>query len=62
MREDWNLQRYVDELMTMARQEFEETIDPVILDMNLRILRREMQERFTPEDMAIHGIYFENSV
>ena len=60
MREHWDLQRYIDELMEMARMEFEDVIDPHILNMKLRILKREMMERFTPEQMFMHGIVFEN--
>jgi hypothetical protein len=59
MREHWTLQQYVDELMEMARQEFDESVEPYILDMKLKVLRREMQERFSEEQMAIHGIVFE---
>ena len=62
MREDWTLQRYVEELMELARMEFDRSVEPYILDVKFKVLRREMQERFTPEEMAIHGIYFENSV
>lgn len=62
MREHWTLQQYVDELMLIARQEFDKSVEPYILDMKFKVLRREMQERFTPEEMSIHGIYFEKSV
>ena len=62
MREHWTLQEYVDALMEIARQEFDQSIEPYILDMKFKMLRREMLERFTPEEMSIHGIYFEKSV
>lgn len=62
MRETWTLQRYVDELMELARLEFDQIIDPGLIEMKFKMLRREMLERFTPEEMAIHGIYFEKSV
>jgi len=62
MREHWTLQQYVDALMEIARQEFDQSVEPYILDMKFKTFRREMQERFTPEEMAIHGIYFEKSV
>lgn len=59
MREHWTLQQYVNELMEMANQEFDQSVEPYIIDMKLKVLRREMQERFTEEQMAIHGIVFE---
>lgn len=58
MRTKWTLQRYVDELMEMAQQEFDEAVDTAILQYKFKILRHEMQQRFTPEEMSIHGIYF----
>lgn len=62
MREGWTLQQYVEELMELARMEFNEAIDPNIIEMKFKMLRREMLERFTPEEMMNHGIFFENNV
>ncbi len=59
MREGWTLQQYVEELMELARMEFNEAIDPNIIEMKFKMLRREMLERFTPEEMMNHGIFFE---
>ena len=62
MREGWTLQQYVEELMELARMEFNEAIDPNIIEMKFKMRRREMLERFTPEEMMNHGIFFENNV
>ena len=62
MREGWTLQQYVDELMELARMEFDQVIDPDLIEMKFKMLRREMLERFTPEEMMNHGIFFENNV
>ena len=62
MREGWTLQQYVEELMELARMEFNEAVDPNIIEMKFKMLRREMLERFTPEEMMNHGIFFENNV
>jgi hypothetical protein len=61
MRESWTLDQYVDELMNLARIEFDQVVSPDIIDMKHKMLRREMLERFSPEEMMIHGIYFENN-
>jgi UDP-N-acetyl-D-mannosaminuronate dehydrogenase len=62
MREHWTLQQYVDELMKMARQEFDQSVPSWIIDMKLKVLRREMQQRFSQEEIAIHGIVFEKEI
>ena len=60
MREHWTLDQYVDELLEVARMEFDQSVDSYILNLKYQMLKREMGERFTPEEMLNHGIVFEN--
>ena len=62
MRKDWTLDRYVDELMALARLEFTEAVHPDVILLKSKVLKEEMMTRFTPEQLLIHGIVFENSV
>lgn len=58
MREDWNLQRYVTELQNLADLEFDDVVHPDLIDQKYKFLRREMIERFSPEELFLHGIIF----
>lgn len=62
MREHWTLDQYVEELMALARMEFEGAVHPDLIIRKSRVLQSEMQERFTPEQLMVHGIFFEKSV
>lgn len=58
MREDWNLPRYVTELQNLADLEFDDVVHPDLIDQKYKFLRREMIERFSPEELFLYGIIF----
>lgn len=59
MREHWTLQQYIDELQSVAHLEFEDVVHPDIIHRKVRVLKREMMERFSQQEMFMHGIIFE---
>jgi hypothetical protein len=58
MREDWTLQRYVTELQNLADLEFDDVVHPDLIQQKYKFLRREMVERFSPEELFLYGIIF----
>jgi len=58
MREDWTLQRYVTELQNLAHLEFDDVVHPDLIHLKYKFLKREMVERFSAEELFMHGIIF----
>jgi hypothetical protein len=58
MREDWTLQRYVTELQNLADLEFDDVVHPDLIQQKYKFLKREMVERFSPEELFLYGIIF----
>lgn len=58
MREDWTLQRYVTELRNLADLEFDDVVHPDLIQQKYKFLKREMIERFSPEELFLFGIIF----
>jgi hypothetical protein len=58
MREGWSLQQYVTELQNLADLEFDDVVHPDLIDRKYKVLKREMTERFSAEELFLFGIIF----
>ena len=57
MRETWTIQDYVNSLTNLA--DVEDIIHPDIVKIKSSVLRRELKERFSQEELRIHNIFFD---
>ena len=57
MRETWTIQDYVNSLTNLA--DVEDIIHPDIVKIKSSVLRRELTERFSQEELRIHNIFFD---
>lgn len=57
MREHWTVQDYVNSLTNLA--DIEDSIHPDIVNLKLNVLRRELRERFSREELIFYNIFFD---